>query len=70
MSYNRITKKELMDFVKWHIEHCKDENYNKLGCKRISELYFNETGKHIGRATVNNNRYNWFMKDGKLVKIE
>lgn len=69
MSYNRITKQELLDFVKWHLQHLNDEQYKNLGCKRISDMYFKETGKRISRDTVYNNRYCWYYKGDKLIRV-
>ena len=46
-----------------------DEQYKNLGCKRISDMYFKETGKRICRATINNNRNCWFYKDDKLIRV-
>ena len=69
MSSTRITKQELLDFVKWHLQHLNDEQYKNLGCKRISDMYFKDTGKRICRTTINNNRNCWFYKDNKLIRV-
>ena len=69
MSCTRITKQELLDFATWHLQHINDEQYKKLGSKRISDMYFKETGKRICRTTINNNRDCWYYKDDKLIRV-
>ena len=68
--YKRITKQELHDFVRWLFTHVNDEGFDKMSNAKITNLYFQETGKHICRQTVLRNRYNWFIKDGKIVRVD
>ena len=65
-----MTKQELHDFVRWSFKHVNDENWSTLSGLKIANLYFQETGKYINRATVNRNRDNWLMKDGKIVRYD
>ena len=68
--YKRITKQELHDFVRWLFTHVNDEGYDKMSCGKIANMYFQETGKYISRQTVVRNRHNWFIKDGKIMRID
>ena len=68
--YKRITKQELHDFVRWLFTHVNDDGYDKMSCGKIANMYFQETGKYISRQTVVRNRYNWFIKDGKIVRVD
>ena len=68
--HKRMTKQELHEFVRWSFKHVDDENWSTLSNAHIANLYFQETGKHINRVTVGRNRYNWFMKDGKIVRYD
>ena len=66
----RITKQELHDFVRWLFTHVNDDGYDKMSNAKIANMYFQETGKYISRQTVVRNRYNWFIKDGKIVRVD
>ena len=70
VKYHRITKQELHDFVRWTFKHVNDPDWNKISNGHIANLYFQETGKYINRATVGRNRDNWFLKDGKIVRYD
>ena len=66
----RITKQELHDFVRWSFKHVNDEGWSEMSNARISNLYLQETGRYICRSTIARNRYNWFLKDGKIVRVD
>ena len=68
VKHTRMTKKELHEFVRWTFTHKNDDNWDSLSGLKIANLYFQETGKYINRATVNRNRDNWFLKGGKIVR--
>ena len=68
--HKRITKQELHDFVRWLFTHVNDEGYDEFSNAKIANMYFQETGKLINRVTVSRNRNNWFIKDGKIVRID
>ena len=70
VKHTRMTKQELHEFVRWMFTHADDPGFSEMSGLRISNLYLRETGKHINRATVNRNRDNWFMKDGKIVRYD
>ena len=70
VKYHRITKQELHDFVRWMFKHIDDAGWSELSGLKISNLYMQETGKYISRSTVNRNRDNWFLKDGKIVRVD
>ena len=69
VKHTRMTKQELHDFVRWMFKHVDDEGWNEMSGLKIANMYMQETGKYINRATVNRNRDNWFMKDGKIVRV-
>ena len=68
--HTRMTKEELHDFIRWSFTHVDDPGWSTLSGLKIANLYFQETGKYINRATVNRNRDNWFLKDGKIVRYD
>ena len=68
--YKRITKQELHDFVRWLFTHANDDGWDALSNAKIANMYFQETGKLINRVTVSRNRNNWFIKDGKIVRVD
>ena len=68
VKHTRMTKKELHDFVRWTFTHNNDPDWDSMSGLKIANLYMQETGKYINRATVNRNRDNWFLKDGKIVR--
>ena len=70
VKYKRMTKQELHDFVRWLFTHVNDDDYDKMSNAKIANMYFQETGKYINRSTVSRNRDNWFMKNGKIVRID
>ena len=69
-NHKRMTKQELHDFIRWSFKHVDDPGWSTLSGLKIANLYFQETGKYINRATVNRNRDNWFLKDGKIVRYD
>ena len=70
VKYKRMTKQELHDFVRWLFTHVNDNGWSEMSCLKIANMYFQETGKYINRSTVSRNRHNWFIKNGKIVRID
>lgn len=68
MSYNRITKKELTEFMEWYLKH---KDMHDKSCIYISNAYKSDTGKYVSRETIRNNRNApWVRIKGKLVKLQ
>ena len=66
----RITKKQLHDFVWWHIGKLRSEERDKwldYSTYRIQRLYEQETGNKLSYQTIHNNREGWYTYHGKLV---
>ena len=68
--YHRMTKQELHDFVRWMFTHVNDDGWNEMSCRRIANMYYQETGKYICHQTVARNRDNWYIKGGKIVRVD
>lgn len=68
--YQRVTKKEIHDFVRWMFKHNDNEEFNKLSNAKISNMYYSETGVYINRETIRRNRKIWKLDNGKIVNTE
>ena len=68
--FQRMTKEELHDFVKWTFKHVNDKDWKNLSNMSIAKLYYQETGKYINRVTVGRNRDNWYMKGDKIIRYD
>ena len=65
--YQRTSKQDIHDFVRWMFKHNDDEEFNKLSNAKMTNMYYAETGKFINRETVRRNRKIWRKVDGKIV---
>ena len=68
--YQRTTKKEIHDFVRWLFKHNTDEAFNKLSNAKVANMYFVESGVYINRETIRRNRNLWHVVDNKIVNSE
>lgn len=63
----RITKQELIDFMKWYLKH---EELHDKSCSYISKAYEKDTGRYVSRETIRVNRdAGWYYVKGKLVRL-
>ena len=56
---NRITNKDLIEYIKWTFEKFENGNFDGFSCQAISNMYLQETGKYISNATIRNNKGLW-----------
>ena len=67
---NRITKKDLIEYIKWTFEKFDNGNIDGYSCQAVSNMYLQETGNYISNATIRNNKGIWTKNiKGELVKI-